>query len=259
MSFFKWLFGLFKSDSKPVEHVATECEEGNILFLSQRKLSDSKLRYMMQQIIDSQAEVQQFMGVPSERPVHVRLFKTRSAYREYCQQYVPGFKPEMDFCCWTPSKVSIIHGYEMPSFRLQPRLRHEFVHALYHGRVPLYLEEGWAEFMEGGLQTKRLRAIGRLVRDDFTILPEEGHPPSRRSVYKGSHWYNVGYALALYYHRQGRLRAVLTGLDDGAILRCRFRQWTETPSEWKETQTVEKQGDWEPMPSGVNDGLPTQA
>ena len=116
--------------------------------------------------------------------------------------------------------------------------------------MPIYLEEGIAELIEGydeqgklRLQADRMRAVGRQAIRGKRVLPATRAPGrassvSRSAVYgnRGRHWYDVGYGLALYYHRQDRLPDLLTGRDNGALNVEHFHDFLADMSAWNEAQ-----------------------
>ena len=65
------------------------------------------------------------------------------------QGHIVGFSPSMDFC-YAPGE-KMIYGYWMRERSMRPRLQHEILHAMRDRRLPMpiYLEEGIAELMEG--------------------------------------------------------------------------------------------------------------
>lgn len=194
-------------------------------------------------------------GLPTNVPINVRLFDNKRSYQRYGQSHITGFSPAMDYCYAPDEKM--IYGYWMRERSMRPRLQHEVLHALRDRSIPMpiYLEEGIAELIEGysssdkgpRLQTSRLRAIGRQVARGKQVLPTQSKV-GRRLVYgnNGRHWYDVGYALALYYYRQDRLEGILNGVDDGALLLEDFNEFITSTGAWKRARPQTPQADWRP-------------
>ena len=85
------------------------------------------------------------------RPVAtIAMFPNRRAYANFAENRVPGFHPRMDYC-YSPA-MRMILGYRTRSEGERKRLQHELFHHLSFSRnrrMPLWLEEGVAEVVEG--------------------------------------------------------------------------------------------------------------
>ena len=120
--------------------------------------------------------------------------------------------------------------------------------------MPIYLEEGISELMEGygrsdkgpKLQTSRLRAIGRQVVRGKQVLPKQ-NGVGRRSVYgnNGRHtmlvirWRCITTA-------KGRIEGLLNGSDDGALLLADFNEFISSTGAWKRDRDLTESTDWQP-------------
>ena len=148
---------------------------------------------------------------------------------------------------------------------LQPRLRHEMMHALLHwsGRdqMPLWLEEGICELFEyvridstnptrftvTHVQGPRMLAAARAFRD---ASPEDLLSQATDRDFSGpdrDFLYNAGYAVALWLFRQGRLDEAwqpggTLALDPKALTRFAL-----DPGAWAEPArpSAEYQRTWE--------------
>ncbi|MFW5846315.1 MAG: DUF1570 domain-containing protein [Planctomycetota bacterium] len=181
------------------------------------------------------------------RPLAIRLFTDRLAYHAHAKRHVLGYTPAMDFCYYPAERR--IYGYLTDPERLQPRLRHELVHALVHGSridgMPLWLEEGLAELMEGfafdadgtwrlqQVQQQRLQQVRRALSVGWRPDPDELAALDHEDFYGGHDGasYSAAYGLALLLHHDRGLMKALQG-ERVLIDQERFRRFIGEPEVW---------------------------
>jgi hypothetical protein len=86
---------------------------------------------------------------PGEPPVEVYILNDRQAFAHFMQFYYPELPPRRAFFMAQGSR-RVVYTYR--GERLEEDLRHEATHALLHAvvaEVPLWLDEGLAEYFEG--------------------------------------------------------------------------------------------------------------
>jgi hypothetical protein len=84
----------------------------------------------------------------SDEPIHLYLFEHREEYESYAAATFPGFPARRAFFVKTDTSLSIYAHWQD---RIAEDLRHETTHGYVHavgGDVPLWLDEGIAEFFE---------------------------------------------------------------------------------------------------------------
>jgi hypothetical protein len=87
---------------------------------------------------------------PGEREVVVYLFADRDRYAKYMYEHHPNLPARRAFFIGTPKELAV---YAHWGEHILTDLRHEYTHGLLHssvGHVPLWLDEGIAEYMEVG-------------------------------------------------------------------------------------------------------------
>ncbi|MFM2091366.1 MAG: hypothetical protein RLZZ127_1855, partial [Planctomycetota bacterium] len=189
-------------------------------------------------------DLQGWLGI-APRPVTVALFTDRSAYAAYGKAEIPGFHPRMDFC-YSPAEQAVV-GYRTGESELQSRLRHELFHHLSAGRpvrLPLWLEEGTAELIEGLAPGDGGRLVLVRVQSDHLRTAARsllrGGEPAVQTVLAGGRkalaadprgYYAMGYALALHLFERGELgSAVATGLAQPDL--TAFRAFVTDQDRW---------------------------
>ena len=94
-------------------------------------------------------QVTQSLDLPVHRePVLVYLFGSELAYRQYIEATYPRLPPRRAYFVGTSGELAV---YTFWGNRIQEDLRHEFTHGLLHSchkHVPLWLDEGLAEYFE---------------------------------------------------------------------------------------------------------------
>lgn len=110
---------------------------------------------------------------PSGREVVVYLFRDEDRYRETMAERYPNLPARRAFFIATPGELAV---YAFHGDRVSEDLRHECTHGLLHaalGEVPLWLDEGVAEFFEVDPADPRLinkehaRRLARSVADGW--------------------------------------------------------------------------------------------
>lgn len=90
---------------------------------------------------------------PGSREVVVYLFGDRERYGKYMQKTHPNLPARRAFFIGTPTELAV---YAYCGDQMLVDLRHEYTHGLLHaaiGDVPLWLDEGLAEYFEVGSRT----------------------------------------------------------------------------------------------------------
>jgi hypothetical protein len=85
-----------------------------------------------------------------EEPVEIYVLNNRNAYTHFLKFYYPELPPRRAFFL-AQGERRVVYTYS--SDRLEEDLRHEATHALargYYGDLPLWLDEGLAEYFESG-------------------------------------------------------------------------------------------------------------
>jgi hypothetical protein len=115
-------------------------------------------------------QVQETLGFradPGENPIEVYILDDRQAFMHFLTFYYPELPPRRAFfLAQGPRRVV----YTYLGDRLEEDLRHEATHALLHlaaAEIPLWLDEGLAEFFEGPEERAGLNPehLGRLPQD----------------------------------------------------------------------------------------------
>lgn len=85
---------------------------------------------------------------PSDRDVVVYLFEDEERYADYMTEHFPDLPARRAFFIGSPAELAV---YAFWGTRTDEDLRHECTHGLLHatlGEVPLWLDEGLAEYFE---------------------------------------------------------------------------------------------------------------
>ena len=129
-------------------------------------------------------DVEQHLGFRppvTEHPVEIYVLEDRSAFDHFLKFYHPELPPRRAFFLGQ-GEDRVVYTYTNP--RLEEDLRHEGTHAMLHGAfgdIPLWLDEGLAEYFETDLSAARRRA--RAARPDRRGPPRRmvPEPPSGSS------------------------------------------------------------------------------
>jgi hypothetical protein len=92
-----------------------------------------------------------FAPAADEEPVEIYVLDDREAFTHFLKFYYPELPPRRAFFL-AQDRQRVVYTFSSP--RLEEDLRHEATHALLHGSfgdLPLWLDEGLAEFFENDL------------------------------------------------------------------------------------------------------------
>lgn len=108
-----------------------------------------------------------FRPSPQSAPVEIYVLDDRNAFAHFLKFYYPELPPRRAFFL-AQGDHRVVYTYSSP--RLAEDLRHEATHALLHGTygpVPLWLDEGLAEYFENDLSTgdSERERIDHLIAD----------------------------------------------------------------------------------------------
>jgi hypothetical protein len=117
---------------------------------------DSRLLAELEQLRD---RISRALELPvSEQPIQVYLFKDDVAYRRFLKQHFPDFPNRRAFFVRRKGELAVYAHY---SDRVAEDLRHEVSHGYMHSvldRVPLWLDEGLAEYFEMSPEARGIHA-----------------------------------------------------------------------------------------------------
>ena len=121
----------------------------------------------LRQLQSLEAEVRETLGLvvdPGEHPVEVYILDDRKAFDHFLTFYYPDLPHRRAFFLANGDQRVV---YTFFGDRLEEDIRHEATHALLHvaiGDIPLWLDEGLAEYFEGPLDRKGVNPehLGRL-------------------------------------------------------------------------------------------------
>jgi hypothetical protein len=106
---------------------------------------------LIQDLLELRAQMVQTLELPvASREVVVYLFSNEDQYRRFLIARYPELPPRRAYFVGTDHELSV---YTFWGNRIQEDLRHEFTHGILHASlrsVPLWLDEGLAEFFELG-------------------------------------------------------------------------------------------------------------
>jgi hypothetical protein len=109
---------------------------------------------LVEELESLQARIKTELKLPPQRdPVVVYLFSDEITYRYYMQTTWNNLPPRRAYFVGTSRELAV---YSFRSPRIQEDLRHEFTHGILHAclnNVPLWLDEGLAEYFEVGGKT----------------------------------------------------------------------------------------------------------
>lgn len=132
-----------------------------------------------------QRQLEANLGVrvdPAEDPIEVYILNDREAFAHFLRYHYPELPPRRAFFLAQGTRRVV---YTYMGDRLEEDLRHEATHALLHAAVaelPLWLDEGLAEYFEGGDGLNR-EHLERLPGDLATgWTPDLAHLESLRDV-----------------------------------------------------------------------------
>jgi tRNA A-37 threonylcarbamoyl transferase component Bud32 len=136
-------------------------------------LSDFKLQKdheLIRELNKLREQVTTILDLPVKRdPVVVYLFNNETEYRRYMSTTYPRLPPRSAYFVGTTTELAV---YTHWGQNVREDLRHEYTHGLLHSglkRVPLWLDEGLAEYFEvagpqpGGANHDYARRLGEAV------------------------------------------------------------------------------------------------
>jgi hypothetical protein len=122
---------------------------------------------VVEELEHTRALVTESLGIPpGKRDVVVYLFRDQARYAAYMRENYPNLPARRAFFIGTPKELAV---YAHWGDHAMVDLRHEYTHGLLHasvGHVPLWLDEGIAEYFEvGGAEpgTANGEHLGRLA------------------------------------------------------------------------------------------------
>ena len=105
-----------------------------------------------------QEDLTRQLRVPAAgEPIHLFLFSRKATYQEYLRLHFPQV-PFDEHLYIKDGGPGMVFAYQSPDFETD--VRHESTHALLHAAlpvVPLWLDEGLAEYFETATDTARIR------------------------------------------------------------------------------------------------------
>ncbi|MCA9054398.1 MAG: DUF1570 domain-containing protein [Planctomycetaceae bacterium] len=135
-----------QTDSLPSRHAVRSHQ---VLLLSDQKVPGEE--EVLAELGQVRARITDELGVPpGEREVVVYLFSDRDRYASYMRATHPNLPARRAFFIGTPKELAV---YAHWGDHILVDLRHEYTHGLLHaavGHVPLWIDEGIAEYMEVG-------------------------------------------------------------------------------------------------------------
>lgn len=163
-----------------------QARTGPYLISSNRKIEPDAP--VVRQLRSVESEIQETLGLKVEvgdNPVEVYILDDRQAFAHFLQFYYPDIPPRRAFFLAGGEKRQI---YTYFGDRLEEDLRHESTHALLHvavGDIPLWLDEGLAEYFEGpadrgGVNAEHLVRLPADLQGGWT--PDLARLESLRSV-----------------------------------------------------------------------------
>ena len=157
-----------KGGGKPLVPTAFQVRTGPYIICTNDKLElDAPV---VRQLRSLDAQVEETLGLKvdaGEHPVEVYILDDRKAFEHFLTFYYPDLPHRRAFFLANGDQRVV---YTFFGDRLEEDIRHEATHALLHvaiGDIPLWLDEGLAEYFEGPAERKGLNPehVGRLPGD----------------------------------------------------------------------------------------------
>ncbi len=106
---------------------------------------------------------------PQRREVVVYLFSGQLEYTQYLNRTYPGLPQRRAYFVGTPAELAVFTFWGK---RVQEDLRHEYTHGVLHaslGHVPLWIDEGLAEYFEilGTMNSRTVAAMNQRLADGW--------------------------------------------------------------------------------------------
>jgi len=189
-------------------------------------LSDVPLRkdhWLIDDLDRLERQVVSGLGLPEpSRQVVVHVFANRREYEQFLSSTYPQLPSRRAYFVGTPGRLAV---YTFWGDRIQEDLRHEFTHGILHSslkRVPLWLDEGLAEYFEvvgpkpGGVNTayadRLAAAVANGWRPDLDRLEGLEHVADMQRVDYEQAWAWVHFLLHGHPKGPGILREYLADL-----------------------------------------------
>ena len=106
---------------------------------------------LVTELVAQRRDLANLLGVePSDEPIHVFLFEKDDDYQQYMSNQHPDFPARRALFVKTDTQLKVYASWHP---RVAEDLRHEVTHGYLHSavnNVPLWLDEGLAEFFEAG-------------------------------------------------------------------------------------------------------------
>ncbi|PHS16974.1 MAG: hypothetical protein COA78_03265 [Blastopirellula sp.] len=137
-------------------------------FIVHANFSMDRVPKLATELSELQTEVSQKLEIQlAQEPIYVYLFAHEASYRDYMKRYFPGV-PFRRALFIKNNGPGMVFAYRSPDFEVD--LRHECTHALLHSvlpELPLWLDEGIAEYFEVGKQAEPIRKnyVASIKRD----------------------------------------------------------------------------------------------
>jgi hypothetical protein len=104
---------------------------------------------LIEELVLLRTDLHERLGTPlSNEPIHVYLFGNEERFAKYLRMYHPLFPSRRAFFMETDTRLTV---YAYWGDRVADDLRHEVTHGYLHAvcpRIPLWLDEGLAEYFE---------------------------------------------------------------------------------------------------------------
>ena len=157
-----------KGAGKPLVPTAFQVRTGPYIICTNEKLeADAPVVRQLQSL---ERQVQETLGLkvdPGEHPVEIYILDDRKSFDHFLTFYYPDLPHRRAFFLANGRQRVV---YTFFGDRLEEDIRHEATHALLHvaiGDIPLWLDEGLAEYFEGPTERQGRNAehLGRLPAD----------------------------------------------------------------------------------------------
>lgn len=114
---------------------------------------------LLRELNSMRNHISETLALPvSEEPIHVYLFKTAKRYEAFMRKHHPKLPDRRAFFVETDTRLNV---YAQWGDRIGEDLRHEVTHGYLHAvthNVPLWLDEGLAEYFEVGREPQGFHA-----------------------------------------------------------------------------------------------------
>lgn len=152
-----WLTGCAIQQPPPVLPEQYTLDKGQLKIHSDFELEPT--HRLLNELTVQRRELANLLGVePTDERIHIFLFENDEDYRQYMQNLHPDFPARRALFVQTDTQLKIYASWHE---RVAEDLRHEVTHGYLHSvipEIPLWLDEGLAEFFETGRQTHGLHS-----------------------------------------------------------------------------------------------------